>query len=113
GTVILLGGEPHHIDANPDHVPCAQISQLFIQLGTADDIREHYREFDFFAHVTPFYLIRSRGLKPFTLQSLGSVSEAPNTEFQAPHPGVRQPRTETGARRARPRVRPSSHACAG
>src|SRR6202042_2935956 len=37
GTVVLLGGDAHDVDADSNHVACAYISQQLVQLGAADD----------------------------------------------------------------------------
>ena len=54
-AVVLLGRRTHHIDADADHVACAQIAQELVQLGAADDIGKYDREFEFFTHVPPNY----------------------------------------------------------
>ena len=46
GAAVLLGGRAHHLDADADHVAGAQIAQQFIQLGAADHVGKHDREFD-------------------------------------------------------------------
>ncbi len=50
GTVILVGRGAHHVDANADHVPGAQITKQFIELGAADDVGEYDGNFDLFSH---------------------------------------------------------------
>ena len=59
-AVILVGCGPHHIDADADHVACAQIPQQFIELGAADHIGEYDGDFYFFAHFSPIILNLAR-----------------------------------------------------
>ncbi len=50
GSVILVGRGAHHLDADADHFPGAQISKQFIELGAADDVGKNDGNFDLFSH---------------------------------------------------------------
>ncbi len=49
--LALLGRTSHHIDADGDHVPRAQVAHQLIEPGGADHVGKQYGEFYIFAHV--------------------------------------------------------------
>jgi hypothetical protein len=109
-AVVLIGGRPHHVDADAHHVARAQVAQQLIELGAADDVGEHDGDFDFFAHCRRQLYLTWRPLLGSRLRSQYPDSgwAAPNTAFPAPLPGAPRPRTGSDARLARPRGPPSA-----
>src|SRR5262249_16763306 len=51
GSVPLLSRAPHDVDADRDHIACAQVAHQLIEPGRADHVGEQNCEFDILAHV--------------------------------------------------------------